>query len=341
MTQPDNLDTLFDANPDTSTGGVADPLEALFTVIEAEEAEARTTGAALVREAGADLLEALAEAGGTALVEDLLAAGHSPAAVAALATQGSDKRVKPRVALGSIGGHRVVWLRSAGWQSVGQVNRREAGPTTKSLRHRLAAPNLAKSLARLETSPEGRGLLIEGQQDIELRETVRVAVQGLKGGGRGQDDPEAGALAAGVFPDLLVVENWSPARVGDRERYWPTVGGYRPVGGSGGVQRDREPDHIVAVEIELSGKSNLMMSAKIRHHDGAMRLGWWHAVVWITDDQRTTTRLAHAGVDDRVAHPGHYVMSTAACALGPISPDLGLPAHLEPWWVKGWASVPR
>lgn len=339
MPQPTDLAHLFDVIEQAPQGATLDPLEAVFADIEAAAAAALAAGK--TADVGTDLLLALAEAGGVALVADVLAAGHAPAVLAALTLANpKDKRVKPRLGAGIITGHRVVWLLASGWSAVGQANRREASPTEKSLRHRLAASNLARGLARLEPTFTTYGLIVAVQQDVELREALKGWVQDVKPRGVGQDDPGAGGVYNGIFPDLLVVENWDPARLGQRAVHWPSVGGVAATAGSGEpsgtILRGDGADHIVAVEVELSGKANVLLSAKVANHDTAMRLGWWNAVVWITDDRNTLTRLSRAGIGDRTTHPGHYLMGTDACGLGPVPPDIILPAGLAPWWATIW-----
>jgi hypothetical protein len=74
------------------------------------------------------------------------------------------------------------------------------------------------------------------------------------------------------------------------------------------------------------------VQSKVRQHDVAMRLGWWQAVVWITDDRDTLTRLLRAGVG---THPGHYLLSAAAVGIGG---DPAVLAQVErapmPWWSR-------
>jgi hypothetical protein len=97
----------------------------------------------------------------------------------------------------------------------------------------------------------------------------------------------------------------------------------------------------VAIEIELSGKSAPLVEAKLRQHDTAMQLGWWQAVVWITDDLSTLTRLLRSGLGQSRVHPGHYFLPGGAVGIGgyPAVP-IGAPVPATPWWAAPLAATP-
>jgi hypothetical protein len=328
---PHNLADLFEVSPKPATKkGGRDALDAYFDGLQKAAADPAGTSSA---DASLDVLATLDEVGdGVLLLGDLLAAGHSRALVMALLTQGTDKRVKPRLAGGVIAGHALVWLRSSGWQAVGQPNRREAAPTARSLRHRLSAHNFESAMRqRVEPSARSAEILLEVVRGLPLREYVKQragdvwAVIKNEGAEAGKD---ASTLMGGVYPDALVAENWPLDLFDQRMVSWPHTG-------DATSRMDPQPaDFAVAVEVELSGKAAVLLSAKVRQHDAAMVLGWWQAVVWITDDTDTQTRLLRAGIGNASEHPGHYLLRASAVGMGddPAPAAFGLAVPTAPWW---------
>ncbi len=341
---------------DQDSNDEGDALDALLSAARAAASPAGSPAG----DAALDVLQDVADVGdGVMLLADLLAAGHSRAVVAALLKQGSDKRLRARLALGVVAGHDVVWLRTAGWGAVGKPNRREAAPTVKTLRHRLSGHNFEQAIEhRVTATARANDVLIEVMRGVPLREHVQQHIgdawTSIKTEGP-EEQRAAGTLTGGVFPDVLVVENWPRQRIvgtpqtglaqavpGERERLWPSVGGIR----------NDDADLVVAVEIELSGKAAPLLSSKVRQHDTAMRLGWWQAVVWITDSTDVLTRLLRAGVSDGAQHPGHYVMGGSSVGLGndpgPVlkfipgtdRPDPATVPPPPPWWLSYLAARP-
>lgn len=307
---------------------MSDPLSDLYEPLE----RAAVSGAP--QDVASDVLEHIAQAGGVVFTADLLAAGHPPAVVAALSQPGEDKRVRPRLALGVVAGHRLCWLRSSGWQAMGQPNRRECPPTERSLRHRLAAPNFERAIsAHVTTAARTSSVLVSVLRDKQLRDYVEerkgdawtvVKVAGSDAA------TAAGRVLGGVYPDVLVVENWPIDLHESRSSTWPSVGGDQAAS-----------DLLVAIEIELSGKATPVLASKVAQHDTAMALGWWHAVCWVSDDADTLTRLQRAGIT-RPEHPGHYALLSSDCHLGPQVPGLTLPTGTRvPWWAGQFATTTR
>lgn len=81
----------------------------------------------------ADLVVEVAAAGGVAVVDDLLASGHSRAVIAAaLDPTGDDKRARPLLRGTVANGIEIVWCTTLGWSRAVRVLARE-------LRERSAA----------------------------------------------------------------------------------------------------------------------------------------------------------------------------------------------------------
>lgn len=51
-------------------------------------------------------------------------------------------------------------------------------------------------------------------------------------------------------------------------------------------------------------------SEKVRNHDAAMSLGWWHACVWVTDDRTVAERLRRSVTERGATRAGHYTAHT-------------------------------
>ncbi len=319
------------------TTPIPSPLDQLFAPLEA----AAATGIITADDRVSDLLHDVSDTEGCALVTDLTAAGYDDAVIAAALTPppGGDKRKAASLAFGLVGGHRMVWLRSSGWAAVGQTNRRENKPSGSQLRHRLAPVNFQRRMQdRVVGSVLAYGVYVDITYGVELRNYVTP----LKGdawsiikGSDPQAAKEAGRVQEGVYPDVLVYENWPAEQFKQRTVMWPHTGDeyYRD-----GVQ---PATWVVAVEIELSGKNDNALDRKMDRHDIAMKLGWWQAVVWITDDERVLTRLRRAGLgvsygqtpDVRWRRPGHYLLEAddAGVASGTTitPPPMGV---MQPWW---------
>jgi hypothetical protein len=316
-------------------------LDALFQAIETEKATAATQGQQREHDAVGALLEHLGDQEGLALLEDLLAAGHSGAVIAALAQgSASDKRVRPKVALDTINGTRVVTLLSGGWAYIGQPNRRAALPTASTLRHRLAPANLERALARLDGSIADAAIIIAVERGVAMRQYIEGRVVEAKAAQFGNSArADVGQVLGGVQPDLLVTESWPAEAYPHRATLWPHTGarGQRQTGPDGATPvpwPDEEADFTVAVEVELSGKNDVHLARKVTQHNTAMALGWWDAVVWVTDHRDTVRRLERAGlVGASRRHPGHYATLTGAVHLGEADPSALLPmGTAAPWW---------
>jgi hypothetical protein len=279
------------------------------------------------------LLELVAAGDGLALVEDLLQAGVTPAVLAAaLAQPEGDKRVRPRLRGGLLAGHRVCWLTSAGHAAVGQPNRRESPPSQSTLRHRLAPSNVERHLiTHLAPIARQRGQVL---LDVVRGKPLRDLVEERRGDawssvrhGNLADQAEASSLLGGVFPDLLVVEDWPEAMSETRRHVWPHHG----------LRADRasvfESPFAVAVEVELQGKAHPLLLHKRKQHTRAMDIGgWWSAVLWIVDDRDVLTRLQRAGLGDTRNAPGHYVARACDFGIGG-GHDLDLSDLSQPWWI--------
>jgi hypothetical protein len=330
-----------------------DALTALLATASAEAAAAAS--GAPVRDAGTACLAFIAEIGdGVMLLADVLAAGHSRAVVAALlAASATDKRVRPRLGLAEIHGSAVVWLKTGAWSLLGFPNRKEAPPTASSFRHRLAGHNFETALrAACEADMYLGRVMLDVLRGADLRTYVGTRIGDVWGPiryGGPEAAQEAGRLMGGVYPDVLVIENWPTASAkveefpvpGQPTTYrsqrllsWPTNGGTKP---------REDAEFRIACELELHSKHDPVQSAKIAAHDTAMTLGWWDAVCWVTDSDRVREKLLRSGLADRIAHPGHYLMGGSTVGLGadPAPIPLGTPAPPAPWWLPMLAQTRR
>jgi hypothetical protein len=332
-------------DPKNPSAGEGDALTALLGAAAAEAAAAASGKPG--RDAGTTCLAYIAETGdGVMLLSDVLAAGHSRAVVAALLTQSpGDARVKPRLGIAEIVGQPVVWLKTGSWSLLGFPNRKEAAPTASSVRHRLAGHNFETALrAACETPMHKHRIMLDVLRGADLRayvETRKGDVWGPIRYGGPEESRAAGALMGGVYPDVLVIENWPTAMAktvevvapgqpttyhSQRLTMWPTNGGTKP---------REDAEFRVACELELHSKHDPVQSAKIAAHDTAMALGWWDSVCWITDSDRVREKLLRSGLADKGAHPGHYLMGGSMVGLGadpaPVSPGTLVPD--APWWL--------
>lgn len=302
-------------------------LDAYFTQVE------RAVAADPAQDLAQELLEQVAATDGLALVDDLLDAGVDPAVLAAaLAPGDSDRRRRPRLRGGLLAGVRVCWLTSAGYAAVQMPNRREAPPSASTARHRLAPTNLERFLRqRVEPVARERGHVL---LDVLRGKPLRELVEERKGDawsavrhGNLSDQAEASSLLGGVFPDVLIVEDWPLDLSGVRQQVWPTTGARADVAGV------FESSFAVACEIELHGKAHPLLLHKRRQHTRAMQIGgWWQATLWIVDSNDVLTRLRRAGVGDLREAPGHYVARASDVGLTG-GEELDLDGLAQPWWV--------
>jgi hypothetical protein len=323
-----DLDSLFDPKDQPREDG--DALGALVAAVHKKQPPT----AVRTSDAAHDVLHHVGiVCDGVAVLSDLLDAGHSRAVIAALLTQGKDARVKPKLAMDEVAGVLVLWCRSSAWVALGQPNRREAPPSKSTLRHRLSAHNFERAMmARVEPVARERGVLLTVVRGLALREYVDQrkgdAWTVIKGTGGAQDKEEAGRVANGVFPDAIVAENWPLEMTADvRRAMWPTTGDETA------HVAPCQADWSVALEVELHGKSSALLDEKVLRHDQSMKLKWWSATCWITDDADTQTRLLRAGIGT-AAHPGHYLLGAADAHIGenPPPPGPGLAVPPPPWW---------
>jgi hypothetical protein len=317
------------------TEHIPSPLDRLFA--PHEEAEA-ASGSATADDRVSDLLRAVADAEGCALVTDLTAAGYEDAVIAAACTPPpDDKRKAAGLALGIVGRQRMVWLRSSGWAAVGQANRRENKPTATQLRHRLAPVNFQRRMdARFVPVARRDDVLVRFARGVELRQYVdplKGQAWSLIRAGDVVSQANAGQVLEGVYPDALVYENWPEVKFQQRTEDWPSTGDTKFRAGP------EDATWVVAVEIELSGKNDPALDRKLNRHDIAMQLGWWQAVVWITDCPDVLTRLRRAGLgrtdglNEIERRPGHYLLLADAAGVTGKLPGAVVPRGVKvPWW---------
>ena len=265
----------------------------------------------------ADLIADVAAAGGVALVDDLIAMGHTRAVIAlAIEPDGEDKRTRPWLRCAVLGGSAVVWPTTKAWSQAGQPNRREAPPGSRTVRHRTAPSRFAHWVDRIRPVAEERGILLTldrgpGIRSVSEEMTQRAWALVRQGGSAAND---AGILLTKPIPDALLVESWpdDPDVLAAREaNLYPHLGCEAPSGA----------EIAVAIEFQFADCGSLLLSQRARAHDVAMRLGGaWQAVLWVIDSQAVMTRLSRAGILDSARHPGHYVVEARTVGLGDHTP---------------------
>lgn len=265
----------------------------------------------------ADLVADVAAGGGVAVLDDLLAAGHSRAVIAAaLEPTGDDKRARPLLRGTVANGIEIVWCTTLGWSRAGQSNKREAPVGSRTARHRTAPALFERWLATRAAVAEPHGILLTLDRGSGLRSVVEEMTQRAWGlvrqtGGTGQD---AALLLTRPVPDAIIIENWpdDPSAIAWRDLHvYPHFGS---------PERPRA-EVAIAVEVQLSDTASAIMSQKVRAHDVAMRLGGgWQATLWVVDSQDVMTRLQRAGIGDELRHPGHYVVQAREVGLGDHEP---------------------
>ncbi len=276
-------------------------LDAIYELLEADDPGTRRDDQ--LRELVAELADAH---DGCALVADLV--GRWPEAVLLAGLQGdpTDKRRRGPLRAGLVGGHRMVWLSSAGWQQAGHTNRREHAPAASQLRHRYAGRNVARWIEARGAEVAERGVLLTTLDGHALREFVKEQTSSAWGAVRtgGSMADEAGRLLGGCYPDLLVIESWPTELARLRAELYPVLVGAEQADAGPGWEHEVR----IAVEVELSAKTDL--SGKVRTLDAAMALGWWHACVWVTDDPAVAARLRRSLTTPGGLRRGHYTAHT-------------------------------
>lgn len=265
----------------------------------------------------ADLVADVAANGGVAVLDDLLAAGHSRAVIsAALEPTGDDKRARPLLRGTIANGIEVVWCTTLGWSRAGHSNKREAPVGSRTALHRTAPALFERWLSGRAEIAATRGILLTLDRGRGLRTVVEEMTQRAWGlvrqpGSVGQD---AALLLTRPVPDALIIENWpdDPNAVA-----WRDLNVYPHFGSS---ERPKA-ELAVAIEVQLSDTASTIMSQKVRAHDVAMRIGGgWHATLWVVDSQDVVTRLRRAGIGDELQHPGHYIVQAR---------EVGISTHPE------------
>ena len=265
----------------------------------------------------ADLIADVASAGGVALIDDLLAAGHARAVLAAaLEPEGADKRTRPWLRCAVVNEVELVWATTKAWSQVGQPNRREAPPGSRSARHRVAPSLLDRWVREANTLTQQQDILLSLDRGAGLRAVCEEMTQRAWGYMRqgGPMAQEASLLLTRPVPDALLVESWpdEPTAMNWREgALYPHLG-----------CDDRPGSELaVAVEVQFADSGTALLSQRLRAHDVAMRIGrGWHATLWVIDSQEVMARLTRAGVYDHTLHPGHYVVEAREVGLGEHAP---------------------
>ena len=302
------------------------PFDALFAELGESRDEARTDQLT-------ELLSALAvEHDGCALLDDLRSSWPDAILMAGLTAPEDDRRRRPPMRAGLVGGHRMVWLTSGGWTAAGFSNRREHRPAAAQLRHRFAGRSLGRWV-RQTVAPHAvqRGVLVSVVEGAELRayisEQVSSAWSAVKlGGARGD---AAGVLLGGLYPDLLLSESWPAEQAGLRRQVYPQL-----VGRSSDAGPGWDHEVLIAVEVETSAKASGVLSAKVAAHSAAHELGWFAATVWVTDDAEVATRLRRSlQVPGGGLRPGHLTAHPADCGVTELGTDRVVPTT----W--GWPAL--
>lgn len=268
----------------------------------------------------ADVIADVAASGGVALLDDLLAMGHSRAIIAlAIEPAAEDKRTRPWLRCAVLGGSAVVWPTTKAWSQAGQPNRREAPPGSRTVRHRTAPSRFAHWVDKIRPIAEDKGILLTVDRGAGIRavseEMTQRAWALVRQGGSAAND--AGILLTKPIPDALLVESWpdDPTVLAAR-----TLNVYPHFGCEG----EAAAEVAVAVEFQFADCGSLLLSQRARAHDVAMRLGGaWQAVLWVIDSKEVLTRLSRAGILDTARHPGHYVVEARTVGLGD-HPPLGV-----------------
>lgn len=308
----------------TNTG--TDLLAAFFDDAAAQNGEGER--AALVHD--------LAEDDGTALVDDLVARGHSVATIAAcLAQPEGDKRSKPLLRAVPIGDLRVVTLSSSGWTAAGQPNRREKKPNARNIAHALAPQRMRAWAARVDAwlASQGAPVRLRVRDDSAA---VQKWAQTLSGSAwseirRSGGDPSGitGALTeprSAPRPDALLYEEWSnPTQM---HNWWP------------GFVRDGDEMQslVLAVEVETTAKETDDLRAKVARLNACISLGALDGVLWVVNDvgivqrvQRWVNTTTRGDADVQKRHI--YAAADAVGMGGPVV--MGVPQPT--WWLPAQA----
>ena len=290
------------------------------------------------------VLAALVEAGGAlpwpearALVEDQ--AGDLAAAVlVALLDQPADRRRSPTAEVGRLtpGGPRWLWVTRSGYRALGS-SAKGGPPSPRQADHRAAIRSVAGWLAtRYAVEAERRGVAVTvtsggalRAQQTERRAAARDELVALARSG--QAATGGGLLVGGVYPDALLAEAWPG--VEDQPYAWPALL-------TDGLGDDRDLDHAVAVEVELTRKASEPLTTKLRRHLAAATLPavpYWRGVLWvIASDTVATQLLATLSHLDPTPLPrtGHYLVPSHL--VGGPQAEAGVPCY----WPAGAAVDP-
>lgn len=317
------------------TADDADPLAAFFPK---QDAAPDPLGTAAI----ASLCERVAEAGGLAGVDDLVAAGTPAALIAAALTKPKDKRrAAPLLAI-SVAGQRLVKPSAAGWEIAGFPNKRTGGSTLSEarLRHALApgqfcrwANTVAERInvdeATLRHSATNAPEAMTELADRLIERSWEVIQRQMTHGGRTFTKPEQAPR-----PDVLVMEEWGHASTHrpTQESVWGRL--RRAHERETLAQTEGKPTVLrVGIEIEVSAKATPDLAAKIERLDAALDLGGLDAVVWVVDDGKIAQRLARFGVGAHQPDKGvrHYFAAASRCG---IDSDglVAIPQGRALWW---------
>lgn len=313
-----------------------DDLDLIFHLLEEEATRNGKSGSGAL-----EVIEAISERDGLALVDELLAEGHTRSAIAmALQPPSEDRRAKPRVKAGVVDGEKLLWLTSSGWATVGNSNRRETPPTSSRVQHRLSIPRFAAWLQhKVEPQTKEVGIYWDVAIGSRARELVERHKQTAWSLNRLQTNSESiemnSQLLGGVYPDLIVVSSLPESiqlpdgrilsRLEFRNLFHPHSADLHD------LDTKNSPETISAIEVELSVKSTPALDSKVRQHDAALAAHWWHEVIWVVDDAEIITRLKRSGVGTRA---GHCLVDASDVGVSNIQRQLS-----SQWWPASTFSV--
>lgn len=287
---------------------------------------------AILTNSGADaasesrVLRMLADVGGALPVKEMLRRGATESVITMLLLDDeTDKRRRPRMKLGVVGGEPCCWLTSQGWNAVGRPSKAECIPTSDSIEHATMPIRLASWLKSHGALLDSRGVEVSvagPSAGKALSEEIVARAWAFLQKRVGDPGGSVGSLVGGQFCDALLIERWRGERAVEM---YAGAWGLAP----SLVTQPDLAETLVAVENELSLKSNVPLRNKVDRWESVIeQLGAVRGVVWIVGSRKVADRLRDLGVDDPRRRPGQLLV--AANRLGFPGEDLGFTNVA--WW---------